>query len=573
MSGGVCLRFRERLFLLRSALGGAGDSLTAMTLEEAMLKAHPLYPLPTRGELESDYERTQTYLRERGRLICLEEADPWRYGYLPEVWKLPDAAFAAGKREVLILGGNRATKSFYAAHKAVAVLLSGPKKTVWCLQTTYKNSVEMQQPILFHYLPAEFKNLPRSRIANVSYTQKTGFSDGKFVLPNGSECIFRNYSQKIEVVEGGDCDLIWCDEMCPVAWIETLRYRILSRKGLLLLTFTPVQMWSPVVAEYLENAKTVQYAEAPLLPAGVRGRVNRKVPRVQQPSRANACVVYFHITDNPFTSSEVTAETLEGAPVEEILMRAYGVPSKGSTNRFPRFREDVHVLAAAEVARRIEGATCYHFVDPASGRNWFMLWVAVLADSTHIVYREWPDLEHHGEWASPDSRLADGRAGPAQDSYGWGIQRYLDEISELEKLPKQLSDGTTHEQISERWIDSVYANMPTQTREGGTTLLEELQFCGSNFLPSPREHIDEGVSLINNLLDYERGEDNEIRAKPKLYFSEKCANTIFSVKIWTGKEQRMGASKDPIDCLRFMVTARLVAFKPEDLVVFGGGHY
>jgi hypothetical protein len=546
-----------------------------MTFEEACFWPHPLYPLPSAAELAAGGEECGEYLKERGRLILLEEADPWRYGYLPEVWNLPNEAIAGGKREVLILGGNRATKSYYAARKAMEVLMGGPKKNVWCLQSTYKNSVEMQQPILYHYLPAEYKAIPRSRVANVSYAQKSGFSDGKFVLPNGSECVFRNYSQKVEVIEGGDCDLVWCDELVPIAWVETLRYRILSRKGLLLLTFTPTQMWSPVVAEYLEGAKSTEYVEAPLLPAGYRGRVNRKVPRVQQPVRANAAVIYFHITDNPFTSAEVTAETLSGAPPEEILMRAYGVPSKSAANRFPRFREDLHVLKEGEIMERLSGngTTRYHFVDPASGRNWFMIWVAVISDGTHYVYREWPDYETYGEWANADTRLVDGRLGPAQMTLGWGIARYIEEIRELEKLEKAQSDGTTHEWVAGRWIDSVYAAMPTQTREGGTTLLEECHALGFPFAPAPKEHIDEGVSLINDLLDFERGENNEITKRPRLFFSEKCVNTIFAMKLWTGRDGRMGACKDPIDCLRFMSTARLAAFSEDDLNVYAGGHY
>jgi hypothetical protein len=537
-----------------------------MTLEE--LAPHPLYPLPSREELTLDYPKAQAYLDARAELIRAEEADPFRCGYVPAVWALPDTAIAQGKREVLILGGNRSSKSYYAARKSVEVLLSGPKKVVWCLQTTFKNSVEMQQKIVWHYLPPEFKNLARGRITNVSYTQKTGFSEAKFVLPNASECVFRHYSQAIEVIEGGDVDLCWCDELVPLSWIETLRYRTLSRKGVLLITFTPVQQWSPTVAEYLEGARTIEYAPAPLLPPGARGRRNRQVPRIQQPLRQNAQVIYFHITDNPFTSAETTAETLDGAPPDEILMRAYGVPAKSGANRFPRFRETLHVLSAEEIAKKLEGATRYHFTDPASGRNWFMLWVAVDPQGVHYVYREWPDLDAHGDWAVADGRLADGKMGVAQESYGWGIRRYLEEIERMET-----SEAGGREEIAARWIDSIFAAQPTQTVEGGTTLLEELASLGEPFSPAPKEHIDEGVSLINNLLDFERGEDDKISTPPKLYLSETCGNTIFALKLWTGRDHRFGACKDPIDCLRFMACARLCGFSDADLMVSYGGHY
>ena len=69
-------------------------------------------------------------------------------------------------------------------------------------------------------------------MTNVAYTQKNGFSENKFIFPNGSECIFRNYAQEIVVIEGGDCDLIWADELVPLSWIETLRYRLLTSGGL-----------------------------------------------------------------------------------------------------------------------------------------------------------------------------------------------------------------------------------------------------------------------------------------------------------------------------------------------------
>ena len=37
-----------------------------------------------------------------------------------------------------------------------------------------------------------------------------------------------------------------------------------------------------------------------------------------------------------------------------------------------------------------------------------------------------------GDWAEADGRLADGRSGPAQLSYGWGLTRYKEEIDRLE---------------------------------------------------------------------------------------------------------------------------------------------
>jgi hypothetical protein len=197
-----------------------------------------------------------------------------------------------------------------------------------------------------------------------------------------------------------------------------------------------------------------------------------------------------------------------------------------------------------------------------------MIWVAVSSDGTHYVYREWPndDVEgigSLGEWALPDSVKADGRAGPAQTGLGWGIARYKEEIERAEG----------EEEIACRWIDSIYASASTQTIEGGTTLLEECLSAGLDFMPTVKEHIDEGISLVNDLLDYERGMSGGVSSRPKLLFSSECKNVIFALQVWTGKDGRHGASKDPIDVLRYMAGSHLVCFDSKDLNVFAGGAY
>src|SRR5215510_2001932 len=61
-------------------------------------------------------------------------------------------------------------------------------------------------------------------------------------------------------------------------------------------------------------------------------------------------------------------------------MRAIG-------SRFPKFRERIHVVEPQAIPT---AGTRYHFVDPASSRNWYMIWVLVDPKGRHWVYREWP---------------------------------------------------------------------------------------------------------------------------------------------------------------------------------------
>src|SRR5215510_10292927 len=506
---------------------------------------HPCYPLPSWEEAQANPDGVREYLLKRNELIELEVGDPFRYGYRPPVWGLVEEELGDGQREILITGGNRASKSEYAGRKAVEVLEGGEKRRVWCLQTTEANSVEMQQPIVWKYIPFEYKGMKKGQVVNISYTQKNGFSENKFIMPNGSECVFRNYAQDITVVEGGDCDLIWCDELVPLSWIETLRYRLVTRGGILLITFTPIEGYSPAVKEFLDGARTVKWEWAELL--------GEKVPRVQRSVRRGSSIVYFHSEDNPFGGYETMKRTLESAPRSEIKTRAYGIPTRAIVARFPKFRESVHVIEAKKVPR--EGSR-YMFTDPASARNWFMVWVLVDSRGRHFVYREWPcegsyipGVGDPGPWAEADGRRADGRAGSGQSSYGWGLERYAGEIKRVE------SEGREEpEEVVCRWMDSRFGNTPNLRADAATTVIEECALLDLSFAPAPLDPIDEGISLVNSLLDFDEGDGKEA----KLYISEACKAVIFALKVWTGKDEKLGACKDPIDCLRYMALAGLM---------------
>src|SRR6267142_1199578 len=247
--------------------------------DEFSVLPHPVYPVPTREQATADPAGTATYLLKRNERIELENADPYRYGFRPKIWERIEGKIKAGYREILVLGGNRASKSEYGGFKAIETLLGGEKRRAWCLQSTEPNSVEMQQPIVWKYVPAELKDAKKSRVTNISYTQENGFSENKFIFPNGSECIFRNYSQDITVLEGGDCDLIWCDELVPLSWIETLRFRLVTRAGLLLITFTPIEGYSPAIKEFLDWARTIEEEHAELLGGTLLPRVQHCVRR------------------------------------------------------------------------------------------------------------------------------------------------------------------------------------------------------------------------------------------------------------------------------------------------------
>lgn len=510
---------------------------------------HPVYPVPSKEQFSADPEAAGKYILQRNQRIEAERADPFRYGYEPDIWKKVDCLWEQSN-EVLILGGNRSSKSEYAAKQAVKKLLEKDNARVWCFQTNHDNSIEMQQPYVWKYIPAEFRNhgKKKDRVFNLSYSQKNGFSEGTFVLPNGSQCFFRHYSQEIVSVEGGEVDYVWCDELVPQDWLDTLRYRLVTRAGKLLVTFTPIEGYTPTVKTYLQGARSIESCRAELLGDAM-------VPRIQQPLRKNAKIVYFHTKDNPFAGYDNLKKTLEGASRTEILCRAYGVPVKAAVERFPKFSETVHVLPASKIPT--EG-TRYQIVDPCSGRNWFMAWAIVDKRDRIYFYREWPspgqyipEVGDPGNWAEPHGKLHDGAPGPAQRGFGWGLKRYKEEIERMESLQ------SVDEKIEYRIMDSRYANSTTLGAETATTLIQECENIDLYFVAAPAEKIDEGVQLINSLLDYDAAAGKGFGNEPMLYFSEDCPNMIYAMKEWTGADGKNGATKDPIDVVRYAVLSNL----------------
>jgi hypothetical protein len=323
-----------------------------------------------------------------------------------------------------------------------------------------------------------------------------------------------------------------------------------------------------------------------------------KVPRIKvagpgTDGNQRANIVYFHITDNPYFGYDGSMQRTKagklplfgkerfyrayrGATRAKILSRVYGILTVSSAQQFPKFSDAVHAL---EPDRIPKAGTNYLIVDPCDGRNWFMIWIRVDPRGRWFVYREWPSTGHPGAyipgigdpgpWALP-GQPADGVRGPAQQPFGFGHERYIQEILRLEGK----------EEIQDRWMDSRYAANPTLTKEGSTTHIEQLSELGMEFLAASGKEIIEGTGLINDKLDY----DNEVELgkfsptlarlnEPKLFISRNCVNTIYSLREWTGRDKQHGACKDPIDVLRYATLADLDYIGEDAYTWQGGGSY
>lgn len=625
--------------------------------------AHPVLGLPTPAQAMAMGERAwREAMARREEIIAKEKADPFGNCWEPPIWKVCDAimgfpwvdegwaqrmrehlGFTGKRRILLVLGGNRGSKSQWASNRTMRVLYLKGAARAWAMHSTMPMSIQYQQPLLYNYLPPQLKASDlKTKTTYIAYKQKTGFSEQQFVLPPkrpgqpGSDCLFKTYDQDIQTIEGGNLDLVWPDELVPSNWVETLELRIAERAGWMPITFTPVQGYTETVRLFLDGAETMKECTAFLCPkdggppdvaralgfeseevleelyAAERegrasfhpqsvpqrceewlegktgqpsppaGREFESVPRVMRCADAEGmrAVVFFHSADNPYGNPKNVWQTIASKPRDFIRERFYGLATKTLSARFPRFNRNVHVVRPDSIPR--EG-TNYHFTDPCNGRNFFMHWYRVTpgpGGPRVYLYREWPGeyyvpgIGAPGPWALPDGRKPDGRQGPAQKPFGWGLRNYKRELARLEgwkdygddsheeaqKAQKEIDVWDEHngsrESIQERFLDSRFASTPKMEKDRPVTLLTEFEEIGLFFTPTPGDDIDEGVELITDALNYDESKPVEFLNQPRLLVSSECVNTIYALCTWTGmtREGRRcmdGATKDPIDLLRY----------------------
>jgi phage terminase large subunit-like protein len=552
---------------------------------------HPVVALPTAEQLGAllalpgGRETLQEILRKRAKTIQVMERNAFAYGYEPPMWRDADRLLdERGKRIVANIGGNRSTKSNWAAKRVMKKLHARPKRIAWCLSTTSKTSKRDQQPLLWHYLPAEWRALEgtKSKSTYLAYKQQTGFAEDSFVAPNGSQCFFLNYEQNRDVIEGGQVDIVWADEMMPADWLETLRSRIIDRGGEIILTFTPVRGFSATVSEFVTGATVVEWTPCDLLPHQVHWPKGRPgmVPYVLECLNPTEAVIFFQPRHNPFINYQALVDQWQPRGAAQILIRLHGVTQKTSGSAFPTF--GAHNLIPH--ARIPEQGTNYHLIDFAWNRMWFMLWFRVCEFKGRrriYCYREFPDRPTYGEWATM-SEEPDGARGPAQETRGFSVNRYKEVILAAEGR-QQKSDWTGGETILIRYGDARSGNAAAVTLEHGGTSFREMLASGERGLPpievqnvaapDGRYLIEEGVNLFNAWLDYDEDQPLSAGNEPMFYLSDRCENTRDCLKIWSGAGGEKGAAKDPIDLCRYAAVMDLRDLPPAWFGSRGGGAY
>ena len=396
---------------------------------------HPALPPLTKSEMLSmSPEKILAYYETREKQSHKEKDDPYRHGFELDTWKRADEQLKTHS-EILVMGGNRAGKSFWAAKRVVQCLVENPGTIVWCLTETAANSIQFQQKLIFDALPKELKSLGRGKIGYIVHSLKNGFTGAKFTLPNASQCIFRYWAQDISTIEGGEIGSpqdpvngthnigYWADELVPMSWVNTLRFRTVTRNSKGIISFTAVDGWNSVVKSMLTGARTIESTKADLLDG-------EEVPLVQQPIRKASSVVYFHTAANPFGGWEAMKNQLEGEKRETILCRAYGVPVRQSRAIFPNLTDKN--FCTPDKLPDFKEANWVMSIDPAGAKPWTMVLFAIDPHGVAWAVKEFPDFDTWGGWIDlTKDKLS---AGEAAQPNGYGLKDYADEIRRMEKM-------------------------------------------------------------------------------------------------------------------------------------------
>lgn len=503
---------------------------------------HPLLPVPTDEEISSwSPQQLVRYHSVREEAIANADKDKFRYGFKFPNWEKVIEQLET-HNEALISGGNRSSKTQFGAYLTVKAAIENPGSEIFCFAQNQEVSIRQQQAAVYDWLPSEYKTKQTGSSTYISFTMKNGFTDNSLILPNKSRISFKTYSQYANnpsILEGAELGSqtptvvnlgVWLDEMLGgPEMVETLRFRLATRNSKMILTFTPIFGYTELVRQYVEGAKVIESRDAELLGG-------EKLATVMECRDINGTVHYFWSQDNPFGGYERIKEDLKHKSRDHILVRAYGVATKSSTTRFPKFNKAVNVIHPEMVPQ--DGITRYCIIDPAGSKNWFICWIAVDESGTWYVYREWPDVGV-GDWVE---RKGDKIVpGPGAKGLGYGIKDYIELIKELEG----------DEEIFERIIDPRLGAAKYQSADGASSIIEDLEEHGMVCLPAPGIDIEDGLQAIISKMAYDSDKELDSVNRPHFYVTEDCENIIGGLGEYTGEEGLKEAWKDVIDVLRY----------------------
>ena len=520
---------------------------------ELVFTEHPILKPPSDEEIVQLGEIDPKLLADlhrahEGRIKAAEE-DPLRHGFDLSGWSRIRQAISQYD-EVITFGGNRSGKTTGCAKMLMEAVTQNEDGHLVCFSQNQDTSVKVQQAAVWEMMPKEFKRKTKSIEGYINFSMQNGFTANSFIFPDTRTRVdFKTYTQfsnNQTILEGFEFGFkepkslnigAWLDEyLGDAALVNTLRFRLATRDSKMLLGFTPIDGYTPFVAEYLKGAETLKTRRAELL--------GRDVPVQQYSPERDAGIVYLHSDENPFGGYDRIAKDLKTASEDTIMVRAYGLPTKSMTSLVPNFSPEINVLSSepnkyGQVFPDKESLTWYQVVDPAFARNYVSIWAGVSEDEEIFIRREWPDRETYGEWALfGDPKW---RYGPAAKKIGYDVQKYCELFEEIE--------DELGIEVTERIGDSRFF---AKENENNTDLFTSFYDYGFSFLPSDGQTEMVGTTALDDWFFYNPDYEIDEANRPRCYVHKDCGNLIESIVSYNSNGKNDEALKDFFDALRYL---------------------
>ena len=175
----------------------------------------------------------------------------------------------ATKRERLFAAGNQLGKTLAGSMETAMHMtgiypawwkgkrFAGPIRA-WALGTTSEATRDAPQRLMLGATkPYGSGSIPKELIVTVSTTR--GIADAVDTIQvrhksgGVSTLTFKTYERGREKLQGESLDFVWCDEEPPQDVYSEILARVSARKGLVVVTFTPLKGLSEVVRRFFEE--------------------------------------------------------------------------------------------------------------------------------------------------------------------------------------------------------------------------------------------------------------------------------------------------------------------------------
>tara|TARA_R110000737_G_scaffold279612_2_gene286325 strand:- start:1651 stop:3078 length:1428 start_codon:yes stop_codon:yes gene_type:complete len=243
--------------------------------------------------------------------------------------------FAAGRKfkERLFMAANRVGKSEAGAYELTCHLTGlypswweGRRFTkpveCWAVGTNSQTTRDIVQAKLLGSVQMPGTGMVPSHLiaSTISSRGLPGALEGAVIRHvSGGESLLglKTYEQGRQSFEGTSKDVIWCDEEPPAACYTEMLYRTVTTKGILMVTFTPLQGMSDVVKGFLEPETDVAADFKTFIQAGWK--------------------------DVPHLDAEEQRALMATTPPYQIAARTEGEPSLGSGAIYPIAEREILV--------------------------------------------------------------------------------------------------------------------------------------------------------------------------------------------------------------------------------------